>query len=336
MRTDGAVPAMMRAAAIEAFGGPEKLVVREVRVPAVAPHEVLIRVDTAGVGIWDAKARRGEWADGHEQFPMVLGADGSGTIASLGDDVRGLSIGDAVYGYAYGDTKGGFYAEYVALSAEHVAPMPASLDFREAGAIAVTGLTALAGIDDVLGVRPGQTVLVHGATGGVGTMAVQLAKRRGARVLATASGGDGRELLRSLGVDEAIDTHHDDVLAVARRLAPDGVDGLLALAGGPALERAIAALRDGGRIAYPNGVEPPDAAALPAGVTATAFDGVPNPAAFARLNAILDETPLDVPIAAMYSLNDAAEAHRRLERGHVLGKIVLVVDATEDVVEKVA
>jgi NADPH:quinone reductase-like Zn-dependent oxidoreductase len=320
----------MRAAVIEAFGGPEKLVVRDVPVPAVAPHEVLIRVDTAGVGVWDAKARRGEWADGHERFPMVLGADGSGTIATLGDDVRGLSVGDAVYGYAYGDAKGGFYAEYVVLSAGHVAPMPPSLDFREAGAVGVTGLTALAGIDDVLGVRAGYTVLVHGATGGVGTMAVQLAKRRGARVIATANGGEGRELLRTLGVDEAIDTHHDDVLIIARRVAPDGIDGLLALTGGPVLERCIAAVREGGKIAYPNGVAVPETA------NATAFDGVPNPAAFARFNAIVGETPIDVPIAAMYSLDDAAEAHRRLERGHVLGKIVLVVDATEHVVEKVA
>jgi NADPH2:quinone reductase len=330
MRADGPIPATMRAVAIDAFGGPEKLVVHDHRVPAVESHEVLIRVDTAGVGVWDAKARRGEWADGHERFPMVLGADGSGTIAALGDGVRGLQLGDAVYGYAFGDAKGGFYAEYVVLSAEHVAPMPASLDFREAGGIGVTALTALAGIDDALNVRDGQTILVHGATGGVGTMAVQFAKRRGARVLATANGGEGRELLRSLGVDDAIDTHHDDVLTIARRLAPEGVDGLLALTGGPALERCIAALRDSGRIAYPNGVP------IPAGVAATAFDGVPNPAAFARLNALIDEQPIEVPIAAMYSLDDAAEAHRRLERGHVRGKIVLVADATEDVVEKVA
>ncbi|HZW52846.1 MAG TPA: NADP-dependent oxidoreductase, partial [Candidatus Elarobacter sp.] len=285
---------------------------------------------TAGVGPWDAKARRGEWASGREQFPVVLGADGSGVIAALGDDVRGLELGDPVYGYAFGDAKGGFYAEYVVLSAEHVAPIPASLDFREAGAIGVTAVTALAGIDDALGVRAGDIVLVHGATGGVGTMAVQLAKRRGARVIATASNGEGRELLRSLGADEAIDTHHDDVLTAARRLAPDGVDALLALTGGPMLERCIAAVRDGGKIAYPNGV------AMPQGATATAFDGVPNPAVFARLNAVIDESPIEVPISAMYSLDDAAEAHRRLERGHVLGKIVLVVDATEDVVEKVA
>jgi NADPH:quinone reductase-like Zn-dependent oxidoreductase len=330
MRTDEAVPAMMRAVAIDGFGGPERLTVREIAVPRVDAHEVLIRVDTASVGIWDAKARRGEWADGRERFPMVLGADGAGTIAALGDDVRGLRLGDAVYGYAYGDGKGGFYAEYVVLSAEHVAPMPASLDFREAGAIPVTGLTALAGIDDVLGLRAGQTLLVHGATAGVGTMAVQLAQRRGARVIATANGGDGRELLRRLGVDEAVDTQHDDVLAAARRIAPGGVDAILALTGGPALERCIAALRDGGTLAHPNGV------AVPGGVPARAFDGVPTPQTFARLTATIDAAPIDVPIAATFSLDDAAEAHRRLERGHVLGKIVLVADAEEAVERKVA
>jgi NADPH:quinone reductase len=332
MRTDGAVPDIMRAAVIDAFGGPERLVVRAVPVPSVAANEVLIRVDTAGVGVWDVKTRRGEWADGADRFPMVLGADGSGIIAALGDDVQGLRLGDAIIGYAYGDAKGGFYAEYAALDAGHVAPIPASLDFREAGGIAVTGLTALAGIDDALEVRPGEAVLIHGATGGVGTLAVQFAKRRGARVVATAHGGDGRELLRRLGVDEAIDTQHDDVLATLRRVLPAGVDAILALAGGASLERCLNALRSGGRLAYPHGVDAP----AREGVRATAFDGVPNPAAFARLGALIDEAPIEVPIAATYSLGDAAEAHRRLERGHVLGKIVLVVDASEDVVEKVA
>ena len=330
MRADGPLPATMRAVALDAFGGPERLVVHDLRVPSVEPHEVLIRVDTAGVGVWDSQRRRGEWAGGRERFPLVLGADGSGTIVALGDGVRGLHLGDAVYGYAFGETKGGFYAEYVVLNAEHVAPMPSSLDFREAGGIGVTALTALAGIDDALSLRAGQTILIHGATGGVGTMAVQFAKRRGARVLATTNGGEGRELLRNLGADEAIDSHHDDVLTTVHRLLPQGVDALLALTGGPVLERSIAAVREGGRIAYPNGVP------MPGGVSAIPFDGVPNPAAFARLNALIDERPFEVPIAAIYSLDDAAEAHRRLERGHVRGKIVLVADATEDVVEKVA
>ncbi|HEX3465019.1 MAG TPA: NADP-dependent oxidoreductase [Candidatus Elarobacter sp.] len=324
---------MMRAVVIDAFGGPERLVTREVAVPAVGVRDVLVRVDTAGVAVSDVKARRGEWGG---TFPMILGADGSGTVVALGEDVRGFELGEAVYGYAYGRAKGGFYAEYVSLSAEHVAPMPSSLDFREAGGLALTGLTALAGIDDALDVRPGWTLLVHGASGGVGTIAVQFAKRRGARVIATVNGGEARELVRRLGADEIIDTQHEDVLDAVRRIAPGGADALLALVAGPALERCVLAVRDGGKIAYPNGVALPSDLALPGGVHATAFNGVPNAAAFARLNAIVDEAPVQVPIAAMYSLDDAAEAHRRLERGHVHGKIVLVVDATEDVVEKVA
>ena len=330
MRTDGAVPGTMRGAAIDAFGGPERLSVHEFVVPMVGRNQVLIRVDTAGVGVWDAKFRRGAWSSGNDRFPRILGAECSGTIATLGDDVRGLSVGDAVFAYPYGEPNAGCYAEYVALDAEHVAPMPQSLDFRESGAIPVTGLTALAGIDDALAVRPGETVLVHGAAGGVGTMAVQFAKRRGARVIATAHGGDARELLRRLGVEEAIDTQHEDPYGAARRVVPDGVDALLALVGGPMLQRCVDAVRDGGRIAHPNGVTMPDR------VDAIAFDGVPNPAAFARLGALVDEGPFDVPIAATYALEDAAEAHRRLERGHVLGKIVLVVDASDEVVQNVA
>ena len=333
MKAGPVVPATMRAVVIDAFGGPERLVRRDVPVPAVGPHDVLVRVDTAGVAISDVKARRGEWGG---SFPMILGADGSGTVVALGDEVRGFEIGDAVYGYAYRRAKGGFYAEYVSLSADHVAPIPASLDFREAGGLALTGLTALAGIDDALDVRPGSALLVHGASGGVGTIAVQFAKRRGARVIATVNGGEARELVRRLGADEVVDTQHDDVAEAVRRIVPDGADALLALVAGPELERYIAAVRADGKIAYPNGVAMPDESMLPDGARATAFNGVPNAAAFARLNAIVDEQPIEVPIAGMYSLDDAAEAHRRLERGHVHGKIVLVVDATEDVVEKVA
>jgi NADPH2:quinone reductase len=332
MRTDGAVPATMQAAVIDAFGGPERLVPRGVPVPAVGPRDVLVRLDTAGVGVWDAKARRGEWASGHDVFPKILGAEGSGTIAALGDDVVGLQVGDAVYCYGYSRAKSGCYAEYAALSADHVAPMPRTLDFREAGAVPVAGITALAGIDDVLALQPGQTLLVHGATAGVGTMAVQFAKRRGARVIATANGGEGVQLLRTLGADEAVDTERDDALAIARRIAPGGVDAILALAGGSPLEHGLDTLRPGGMLAYPNGVDVPHRD----GLQAIAFNGVPNPATFARLSAIIDEAPFTVPISATYSLDEAAEAHRRLERGHVLGKIILVIDATENAVEKVA
>jgi NADPH2:quinone reductase len=322
----------MRASALDGFGGPEKLVPRPLPVPTIAADEVLVRVHTAGVGIWDVKARRGDWASGHEHFPLVLGADGSGTIAAVGPDVRDLNPGDLVYGYLFGESKGGFYAEYVAINGAHLAPLPATLDLRAAGGVATTGITALAGIDDALALRAGDTVIIHGATGGVGSVAVQFAKRRGARVIATARGADGAQFLRRLGIDDIIDVQHEDVPAFVQHLVPGGVDALLALAGGPALGRALDALRPGGRIAYPNGVTVP----ARDGYDARAFDGVPSRTAFARLSATIDAGPFEVPIGALFALDEAADAHRLLERGHVLGKVVLAVDEIEEDVEKVA
>ncbi|HEY4439645.1 MAG TPA: NADP-dependent oxidoreductase [Candidatus Elarobacter sp.] len=301
-------------------------------VPACGPDEVLVRVHTAGVGIWDVKARRGEWASGKEHFPIVLGADGSGTVAAVGADVQGLAPGDHVYGYHWRRSKSGFYAEYVTLGAEHVAPIPASLGLRDAGGIAVSGLTALAGIDDALALRGGETVLVYGATGGVGSVAVQLAQRRGAHVIATARGADGVAYLRRLGIVDPIDVQNDGLQSALREAAPEGIDAVLALAGGAGIGPALDALRSGGRVAYPNGVTLPTRD----GNSAHAFDGVPSRAAFARLSATIDAGPFEVPIGALFALDEAADAHRLLERGHVLGKVVLAVDELEEEIEKVA
>src|SRR5439155_4881905 len=119
-----------------------------------------------------------------------------------------------------------FYAEYAAVKAEHAAPIPGTLDLRRAGAVPVSGLTALQGIDDALHVKRGERIIIHGAAGAVGSLAVQFAKLRGARVLAAASGRDGVALVRRLGADVAVDGKHGDILAAARRFAPDGVDAV--------------------------------------------------------------------------------------------------------------
>src|SRR6202035_2042365 len=185
------VPQVMRAAAIDRFGGPEVLTIHSLPVPRPDPDEVLIAVHTAGVGSWDADMRGGWWPEGRPKFPVVLGTDGAGKVAAAGSRVRRLQVGDKVYAYSFNNLKGGFYAEYVAVPAANVALVPETLDLRRAGAIATTGLTALQGIDDELRIRAGEALIIHGASGGVGTLAVQFAKARGARVLATASGRDG-------------------------------------------------------------------------------------------------------------------------------------------------
>jgi NADPH2:quinone reductase len=157
------------------------LTVRNLPAPKIDKGEVLIAVNTAGVGIWDAEMRNGWYPGDRPSFPLVLGSDGSGKVAAMGSEVRRFKLDEDVYAYGFANPKGGFYAEYVAVAAEKVAPIPRVLTMREAGAVPTTGLTALQGIDDALQVKRGEKVVILGASGGVGTMAVQFAKLRGAR-----------------------------------------------------------------------------------------------------------------------------------------------------------
>ena len=317
------LPKTMRAAAIDAPGGAEVLTLHTLPVPRVAPGELLIALHTAGVASWDVEIRRQPQDLKHSRLPLVLGTDGAGTVAALGAGVHGFKIGDEVYSYSWDNPQGGFYAEYVAVPAERVGHVPAGLSLLQAGAIGTTALTALQGIDDALHIRAGETLIIHGAAGGVGTLAVQFAKLRGARVLATVSGADEIALVKSLGADAVVDGRHGDIAAAAHEFAPGGTDAVLALAGGDALERCLGTLKQDGRVAYPSGVRPPPAAH--AGLALTRYDAIPGAREFERLNAAITQAKLVVPIAAQYPLSDAAAAQRQLEAGHVPGKIVLQI-----------
>jgi NADPH:quinone reductase len=315
------IPESMPAVAIDHFGGPEVLVLQVLPVPKVDPGEVLICLDIAGVGPWDIKIREGQYQEKKPRFPLVLGTDGAGAVVAVGSRVRRLRIGDKVYSYSWANPKGGFYAEYVAVAADKVAPIPKHLDLEHAGAIATTGLTALQGIDDALALRSGETIIIHGASGGVGTLAIQFAKLRGGRVLATASGLDGLELVRDMGADAVVDGRHGDIAEAARRMAPAGIDAVLACAGGEPLERAIDTLRPGGRLAYPHGIEP--APKKRRGVKVAPYDGIAGVREFQRLNRAVEASKLKVPVAECFALAQAAKAHERFAEGHILGKIVL-------------
>src|SRR5882757_6850068 len=317
------VPRTMFAAAIDHFGGPEVITPHALRIPVVDAGEVLIAVDTAGVGRWDADVREGYFAARKPHFPMVLGFDGAGVVAAVGSRVRRLKVGDQVYSYNWQNPKGGFYAEYVAVPADKAAPIPKRLDLRHAGAIPITGLTALQGIDDALGLKKGETIIIHGASGGVGTLAVQFARLRGARVFATASGKEGVELVREMCAHAVVDGKRPDIQDQARRFAPDGVDAVMALAGGDALEQCLNALRRGGNLAHPNGIEP--APKKRRGMILIRYDGISGVREFERLNAAVQATKLKVPIAECYPLAHAYKAHERLAEGHVVGKIILSV-----------
>jgi len=313
----------MKAAAVDRFGPPSALRLHDVAVPKPGPHEVLIAIATAGVGSWDASIRDGSWRKpGRAHFPLVPGVDGSGIVVETGARVRRVRRGECVYAYEFGNRQGGFYAEFAAVNAEHVGRIPKGLDFREAGAVVTTGLTALQGIDK-LDLRPGHTVLIFGATGAVGTMAVQFAAQRGARVIATASGAAPARFMRTLGADRVIDARRPAAIEQLRKFAPDGLDRVLALAGGRELERCLDFVRPKGRVAHPNGIEP-EPNERPTFSVRT-YDAIANPREFEKLNRHFTRGKTRVPIAASYPLGKAAQAHRRLDRGHILGRLVLEV-----------
>ncbi|HEY7929961.1 MAG TPA: NADP-dependent oxidoreductase, partial [Steroidobacteraceae bacterium] len=317
-----AVPATMLAAALDHEGGPQVLSIHRLEVPTPGPGQVLIAVRTAGVAVWDVTERQHVGTDAH--WPLVLGTDGAGVVAAIGSGVQGFRVGDRVYGVVEG-LPNGFYAQYVVTPAQYIAHIPNGMGFAPAGILAVSGLSALQGIDDVLQLKAGETLIVHGASGAVGTLAVQFAKLRGVKVLATVTDAAGATLVSRLGADAVVNGKTGDILSAAKRFAPHGVDAVLGLAGGPALERCIDALRTDrrGRVAYLYGVEPLPQARL--GVRMTLYSYIPGRREFERLNRAVEAAHLQVPVAAQYSLADAASAHRRLESGHVLGKIELRV-----------
>ena len=313
------VPETMRAAAFDKGGGPEVLSIHSLPVPKPKEGEVLLAVHAAGIGVWDADIRQHASARGPD--PIVIGGDGAGTVVAVGSAVHSLKVGDEVYG-----TSGRFYAEYTAARADRLAHVPTGISLTEASILAVSGLSALQGIDDVLHLKAGETVIIHGAAGGVGTLAVQLAKLRGAKVLATASNEAGTALLSRLGADAVVNGRTGDIAAAAHAFAPQGVDAVLGLAGGDALEHCIDALRhDGqGRVAYLYGMEP-----LPKprfGISMILYSFIAGTPELERLNKAVEAGKIKVPIAAEYPIAAAAEAHKRLEAGHLLGKIALVAD----------
>jgi NADPH2:quinone reductase len=312
------VPDAMRAAAVDRGGDAETLSIHQLPVPKPAAGEVLIAVNAAGVGVWQAKYRPRDSQETH--FPVILGSDGAGTIAAVGTGVSGFKVGDQVYG-----TNGAFYAEYVTVRAEDVAHVPRGIGQTEAAILGISGLSALQGIDDVLNLKAGEKLIIHGAAGAVGTLAVQFAKLRGVKVLATVSDDAGAALVTRLGADVVVNGRTGDIGAAARLFAPHGVDAVLGLAGGEALEQCIDAVRqdDRGRVAWLYGMNPVPRPRF--GMRMSLYSFIAGHDEFARLNKAVEAAKLQVPIAAEYSLADAAEAHKRLATGHLLGKIVIHV-----------
>jgi NADPH:quinone reductase len=315
---NSSIPKQMKATVIEKFGGPEVFHSATIPVPEMGDQDVLVRVHTAGIGSWDPWIAEGGMG-GRGRFPLVIGSDGSGIVVAVGSQVKRFKPGDQVYGFAYGNKKGGFFAEYAAIPEDSLAMIPKNISMEEAGVLAVSGITALIGLEE-LGLKKGQSIMIWGASGGVGHIALQIAKRMGAKVLAVASGADGVALAQHLGADMALDGRTDDVPVAVKKFAPDGLDATLAFASGPGLQGALVQVRSQGRIAYPNGVEPEPKAA--SGTKAVSYDGLPSEEVFERLNRIIASGSFHVEISQTYSMDEMGKAIQDVQEHHI-GKLAL-------------
>jgi NADPH:quinone reductase-like Zn-dependent oxidoreductase len=310
----------VKAIRIHEYGGPEVFVYEDAPRPEPAAGEVLVKVHATALNPVDRFTRAG-YLQGMANFtlPFIPGLDLAGVVEAVGEGVTTVAAGDAVYGYS-NMMRQGAYAEYAVVSAGEIAPKPASLDFETAASVPLVGLTAWQGLFGVGGLQAGQTVLIHGAGGGVGSLAVQFARAKGAQVLATA-GSDKLALLRDLGVAAAIDYTTTRFEDVAR-----DVDVVFDTVGGDLTERSLAVLKGGGIYVTPAG-QPDAEVAAARGVRASGMMAQANPADLAEIASLIDAGTVKPVVSTVLPLAEARQAHELLEAGHTRGKIVLRVVA---------
>jgi NADPH2:quinone reductase len=327
----------MKAVRIHEYGGPEVLVYEEIDTPSPGPGQVLVAVRAAAVNPIDAAVRRNSFPT-PKQPPKTIGSDGAGVVDSVGPDVEGVAPGDEVFFTGLGVGSEGSYAEYALIAPVQAVRKPAGVSFEEAAALGLAFSTAWYGLVRRAALTAGETVLVQGAAGGVGSAAVQLARARGARVLATVGSAADAARVGELGADETIDRTAADVAAEVKRLTDGkGVDVVLELVLSANLAADLGMIAKGGRIVG-IGTGPEPTVTIPTGpaiaVDASVLFASTGNAGRAGTAEVLTEVArlveqgtLRPVIGRTLSLSQAREAHELLE-GHHFGKIVLVPGTT--------
>lgn len=310
----------MRAVRIAEYGGPDKMRLENIPVPALERGEVLVRVSAASINPIDWKLREGlakSWWP--LQFPAILGRDIAGIVVAVGTEAGPWHCGDEVVANLNATRQGG-YAEYVPVRIEDLARKPANLTWREAAAYPLVALTAWQAVVEAGKVQRGERVLVHGGAGGVGAMAVQIAKLRGAHVITTASARN-HEYVKSIGADEAIDYR-----TTLFETAVHDVDLVVDTVGGDTLKRSPAVLKRGGRLVSIAGRLPQEACDAAQIVCASERLNAGTDT-LEQISALFEQGRLRINIDATFPLDKAAEAQELNRAGHTRGKIVLDVRA---------
>ena len=316
----------MRAIAIHDFGGPERLELIESPLPPVADDDVLLRVRMAGINPVDWRIRNGQFRQFLPcEFPLILGREASGVVEAVGAGVTTLRPGQRVCGFLPRlPLRWGSYAQYMPARAAHLVPVPDGVDDAQAAALPVAAYTAWQGMTGLGQLAAGQTVLIHGAAGGVGHVAVQLARHLGARVLATASPAN-HEFVRALGAEVVVDYRTPDFAARLAAHAPAGVDVVLAPFAGATLQGSAPLVREHSRVVMLS----PDAGAQDqriGPVQSQLLIVQPDAPHLAEVLALAARGALRAEIAAAVPLDQAARAHELSATTHTRGKLLLSVD----------
>jgi NADPH:quinone reductase-like Zn-dependent oxidoreductase len=309
--------AMMKAVRIHDFGGPEVMQFEDLPVLEPKHDEILLRVHAASVNPVDYKTYEGKYpAVTRDKLPMTLGRDASGTVENCGPDAQIPKRGDAVYAMLGRDR--GAFAEYVIVKPGEGAPKPARASHVEAAAVPLAGLTAWQGLFDHGHLKAGQRVLIHGGAGGVGHLAIQFAKAKGATVLTTVS-ADDLDFVRQLGVDQAIDYKAQRFDEVAR-----DIDLVFDLVAGETQDRSWAVLKPGGVLVSTLG-QPSQEKAEKHHARGVGYQAQPNAGQLADIARLIDDGKVRPVVSATFPFADVRAAEQALERGHVRGKIVVVL-----------
>src|SRR6266481_216173 len=308
----------MKAVVIHEYGNPEVLKYEDIARPEPKDDQLLIRVIAAGVNPVDGMIRSGMFArEGNRAFPIILGGDVAGVVEKVGSKITKFKARDPVFAYVSLDDSGG-YAQYALVTEREAALKPKSLSYVEAAAVPIVALTAWQALIDTARLSEGQTALIHGGSGGVGTFAIQIAKARGAKVIATASTAK-QDLLKELGADVAIDYTKQKFEEIAK-----DVDVVLDSVGKDTLARSYGVVQKGGVIV--SIVARPDKTELDKhGIRGAVLSVEPNADELAEIGKLIDEKKIKVIVSQTFPLSDAAKAQEQVATGHTRGKIVLKV-----------
>ena len=308
----------MKAVVIHEYGGPDVLKYEDIPRPEPKDDQLLIRVIAAGVNPVDGMIRSGMFdREGSRAFPIILGGDVAGVVEKVGSKVTKLKAGDPMFAYVSLDNSGG-YAQYALVPEREAAPKPKSLTYVEAAAVPIVAMTAWQALVDTAKLSAGQTVLIHGGSGGVGSFAIQIAKARGAKVIATASTAN-QDFLKQLGADVAIDYTKQKFEDVAK-----DVDVVLDSIGGDTLARSYGVVKTGGIIV--SIVARLNESELEKhGIRGAALSVEPNSEELAEIGKLIDDRKIKVIVSQTFPLSEAMKAQEQVATGHTRGKVVLKI-----------